>query len=81
MPAASESPYYFANQGSVSAEGETPAPGNLARKNTHAALCLAGDTPGVFTKSGKVFGISGKPRHEDNGSEGSRTEDTEGWGS
>jgi hypothetical protein len=38
--------YYFANRESASAEAETAAPGNLARKSTHAALCLAGDTPG-----------------------------------
>jgi hypothetical protein len=62
--------YYFANRESVPAEAETPAPGNLAQKNTHPALCLAGATPGVFTKSGKVFGISGKRGR-------SRTEDTE----
>ena len=73
MPAASESRTISPIGDSASAEAETPAPGNLARKNTHADLCLAGDTPGVFTNSGKGFGIFGKK------TERSRTEDTEVW--
>src|ERR1700759_839940 len=60
MPAASES-HTISPSGKRLCRSRDAGPQNLARKNGHAGLCLAGETSGVFIKAGKGFRIFGKP--------------------